>query len=193
MKDGQLDFTTSKIVANPSEAGKIKAAYEAIKAWKDFSLSGTNELKQLIGDLRKFADEAGIPSKSPFLGSYYRKLDGAIKKALPKEARSKYEEINKVFSDNIELYDDMVQAFNSGDPFTKIAGALGKNRDTLRQTLDAYEKASGEKILPIVAGRELGMEKNAAFGLMNPRSWIDLLFSPQAQAKMITGIGKMKK
>ena len=98
--------------------------------------------------------------------------------------------LNKNFSSQIELYDDIVDAFNSGDPFTKLANALGKNKDTLRQTLEFYEKKSGKKVLPIVAGRELAMEKTAAFGFLNPRSWIDLLISPKTQAKGITKLGE---
>lgn len=190
IKNGQLDFTISKIKANPGEVAKISAAYEAIKHWNDFSLSGMNDLKQLIGRLTKFPTESGGTSKSPFLGKAYFQIDETIKKNLPADKRVAYTEMNKKFSENIELFEDMVDAFNSGDPFVKLANALGKNKDSLRQVIEFYEKQSGEKVLPIVAGRELAMEKTAAFGLLNPRSWIDLLISPEKQAKAVTSIGR---
>lgn|SRR3990167_5483852 len=191
IKDGILDFSTSKIKANPGEISKINAAYEAVQNWDDFSLVGVNKLKQLVGALTKFPSEAGGTSKSPFLGKVYHYLDETIKNNLDDSSKQAYSEMNKKFAENIDLYDEMVDAFNSGDPFTKLANSLGKNKDTLRQVLDFYEGQSGEKVLPIVAGRELGMEKNAAFGILNPRSWIDFFISPEVQAKGITRLGKM--
>ena len=84
----------------------------------------------------------------------------------------------------------MVDAFNSGDPFTRIANSLGKNKDSVRGLLEWYEKQSGKPVLPVVAGRELAMEKTAAFGFLNPRSWIDFFISPKIQAKIVTKVGE---
>jgi hypothetical protein len=190
-KEG-LDFTTSKIIANPGEVSKIQTAYQALKEWDKFTLESLDDYKQLVGKLTRFADEAGVPSKSPFLGTLYREINELAKSRLPKEVADNYENLNKNFSNNIELYDDLVDAFNSGDPFVKLANALGKNKDTLRQVLEFYAKQEGgSDVLPIVAGRELAMEKNAAFGFLNPRSWIDLLISPDLQAKATTRVGKI--
>ena len=186
-----LDFTTSKIKANPGEITKIQNAFDALQNWDDFSLVGVNKFKQLVGALTKFPSEAGGFSKSPALGQYYRTLDGIIKKNLPPQAKKVLEGINSKFSKNIELYDEMVEAFNSGEPFTKIANSLGRNKDTLRQVLEFYEKKSGQSVLPVVAGREIGAEKNAAFGILNPRSWIDFFWSPQMQGRFITRTGKI--
>lgn len=189
---GQLDFTTSRIAARPGEAAKINAAYNAIINWTDWSLKGTNELKQIVGELTRFANEAGGTSKSPFLGTFYHTLDTSIRENLPEKSRLVYDSINKNYSENIDMYNDVVEAFNSGDPFTKLANALSKNKDTMRGLLEFYEKKTGKSVLPIVAGRELAMEKTAAFGLLNPRSWIDLLVSPKIQAKLVTEVGKLK-
>lgn len=193
VKNGKIDFSTSKIVANPGEIAKIKTAYEAIKKWKDFSLAGTNELKQLLGQLTKFANEAGGSSKSPFLGKYYNYIDNEIKGNLPETSKKAYVEMNKKFSDSVGLYDDMVDAFNSGDPFTKLAQIFGNNKDTLRQIVDFYEKTTGNKIAPIVAGRTLAESKPAAFGFLNPRQWIDFFIDPKTQASLVTKVGKKLK
>ncbi len=188
---GKLDFSISKIKANPGEVAKVNAAYEAIRNWNDFSLSGLNDLKQLVGKLTRFPTESGGTSKSPFLGRIYNQIDDTIKNSLPPESRAAYTEMNKRFAENIELYEDMVDAFNSGDPFVRLANSLGKNKDSLRQVMDFYESKSGEKVLPIVAGRELAMEKTSAFSLVNPRSYIDFFISPKLQAKAVTKFGKM--
>lgn len=190
-KDGTLDFTTSKIVANPGEITKIKAAYDALKQWDKFTLDSLDDYKQLVGKLTRFADDAGVPSKSPFLGSLYNELNQIALNRLPKDVAAEYGALNKKFSETIELYDDVVDAFNSGDPFSKLANALGKNKDTMRQVLEFYAQEGGEDVLPIVAGRELAMEKTAAFGFLNPRSWIDLLISPKSQAKLTTKVGEL--
>lgn len=193
VKNGKPDFTTSLIKANPGEATKIQDAYNAIKKWNDWSLEGTNELKQLVGRLTKFATEQGGASKSPFLGKFYNFIDTEIKNGLPKEQRKLYQEMNDKFSSNIGLYDDMVDAFNSGDPFTKLAQLFSKNKDSLRQVIDFYEKTTGEQISPIVAGRQLAEDKPAAFGFLNPRQWIDFFISPKTQAKVVTKVGRLKK
>ena len=190
-KNGVLDFTTSKIQANPGEISKINNAYSAIQKWDDWSLRGTNELKQLVGAFTRFADEAGIPSKSPFLGKFYRYIDNTIKSSLPTKASMEYGAMNKKFSDNIELFDDMVDAFNKGDPFTRLAGVFGNNKDSLRQIIDFYDSQTGAGAKAVVAGRVLAQEKSAAFGFLNPRSWIDFFLSPSLQGKAITSIGKV--
>ena len=192
-KGNQLDFAISKIKANPGEITKIKEVAEAINKWDDFTLSGINDLKQLVGRLTRFADEAGIPSKSPILGSYYHSIDNLIKQKLPSQAAKSYGILNKRFSENIEVFDDLVDAFHKGDPFVRIANVFGKNKDTIRQLIDFYEKKSGQAITPIVAGRKIAEERAAAFGFLNPREWIDLLLSPKVQARAITKIGEISQ
>ncbi len=192
-KDGKLDFDTSLIKANPGEVSKIQAAYDAIRGWKDWSLKGTNNLKQMIGKLTKFANEAGGTSKSPFLGKFYHYLDTTIKENLPKNISKAYERLNTKFSSTIGLYEEMVKAFNSGDPFKRIAQVFGENSDALRQIIDFYEKTTGNKITPIAAGRALAERKQAAFGFLNPRSWIDFFIDPKTQAKIVTKVGKIKQ
>ena len=189
--DGKLDFSTSKIKANPGEMTKVNAAYEAIAKWTNWSQYGVHKLKQLIGQLTKFPTELGGKAKSPMLSRMYGYLDEQVKVGLSKERIKIYEELNAKFSDNIDYFNDLVDAFNSGEPFTRIANSLGKNRDSIRGLLEWYEKQSGEDILPVVAGRELAMEKTAAFGFLNPRSWIDLFISPKVQAKIVTKVGEI--
>jgi hypothetical protein len=188
--DGTLDFTTSKIVANPGEVGKIQKAYEALKAWDEFTLSSLDEYKQLVGTLTKFELAGGGTSKSPFLGSLHHELNGIAKTKLPPEVAKAYADVNARFGPSIEMYDDVVKAFHSGDPFSRFANSLGKNKDTLRNTIEFFEKEGGEQILPLVAGRELALEKTAAFGFLNPRSWVDFFISPKAQAKITTQVGR---
>lgn len=189
-KNGKLDFSTSKIAANPGEVSKIQAAYKAVQNWKDWSANGSDELKQMVGKLTKFATEQGGSSKSPTLGRFYNYLDRNIQKNLPEKAGIEYKKLNTKYSDTIGLYDDMVDAFNSGDPFTKLAHVFGKNKDSLRQVVDFYEKTTGNQISPIVAGRELAESKPAAFGFLNPRQWIDFFIDPKTQAKIVTKTGK---
>lgn len=191
VKNGTLNFATSKIKANPGEIGKINSAYEAIQQWDDWTLKGVNQLKQLVGSLTKFADDAGIPSKSPFLGKFYNFIDTTIKNSLPKKEAVKYTVMNKKFSDTIDLFDDMVDAFNRGDPFTKLANSLGNNKDTLQRVLQFYESQTGTGVRSIIAGRILAQEKTAAFGFLNPRSWVDFFISPKLQGSIITRTGKL--
>src|SRR3990167_4210892 len=190
-KGGILDFGTSKIIANPGEVSKIQLAYNAMRGWKDFSLKGTNELKQLTQALTRFADEAGVPAKSPTLAKFQNLLNKRIVSRLSPKSSKQYLTINKKFAENIELFDDMADAFNKGDTFARLAGLFGKNKDTLRQVIEFYEKKTGQPISAIVAGRELGMEKTAAFGFLNPRSWIDFFISPQTQTRVVTRTGKV--
>lgn len=191
LPDGNLDFTTSKIGANPGEVSSINRAYDAIKNWDDWSFKGVDDLKHLMGAYAKFQDAAGNPSKSAFLGSFYKTVDSTIKLNLPSDVSQAYGEMNKVFSDKIDFYNDLIDAFNKGDSFTRLANILGKNKDTLRQVINYYENQTGENVTSIVAGRELAAEKQAAFGFLNPRSWIDFFWSPKTQAKFVTGVGKM--
>ncbi len=193
IKNGKIDFTTSKIAANPGEITKINTAYKALQNWKDFSVKGTNELKQMIGSLTRFPSEAGGSSKSPFLGKYYHYLDDTIKEGLPEAKRAAYADMNAKFSSGIDMYDEMVDAFNSGDPFKKLASVFGDNNDTLRQIVDFYEQTTGNKIKPIVAGRTLAESKPAAFGFLNPRQWIDFFITPETQAGIVTKIGRQMK
>lgn len=185
---GKLNFTISKIKANPGEVTKIQNAYAAIKDWDDFTLAGINRLKQLIGTLRKFEDIAGKTSRSPTLGSFYHDLNEVIKQNLPKKILKDYITLNKKFEDNIELYEDTVNAFWRGDPFKRLASAYSKNNDALRQTLQFYESQTGEKIFPLIAGREIAAE--GAWAIFNPRSYVDFFYSPKAQLKTITELGK---
>jgi hypothetical protein len=192
IKNGKANFTTSKINTNPGEVSKIISAYKAIQNWKDWSPNGVHELKQLVGNYTKFANEAGGTSKSPFLGKFYNYLDNTVKSNLSPEKASAYTKLNEKFSSNIGLYDDMVDAFNSGDPFTKLTQLFGSNKDSLRQVVDFYETTTGNKISPIVAGRGLAESKPAAFGFLNPRQWIDFFVDPKTQASLVTKYGARK-
>ena len=182
-----LDFSTSKIVANPGEISKIQNAYTAIKSWDDFTLEGLNRLKQLTGQLTKFADEVGRSSKSPTLGKAYNFINETISKNLSPTKRKAYEAMNRNFVSKIELFEDMVKTFNSGDPFQKLAGVFRENADSLRQIVNFYEKKTGKSVLGTVAGRKIGTGREAAFGFLNPRDWVDLLLPPVSQAKVIIG------
>lgn len=191
-----LDFTTSKIQSNPGEVVKINNAWDSLSKWDDWSFEGVHKLKQLVGGLTKFPTEVGGYSKSPTLGTFYHVLDTTIKDTLPKDISTVYSEINQNFSQHIDLFDEMVDAFNSGDPFSRLANALGRNKDSLRQVIQFYEQQTGKAVLPTIAGRELGMEKGAG-GIAGPgfglRNWFDLIFPPQLQARMITGTGRLEK
>lgn len=189
---GVLDFSGSKIVANPGEISKINTLRSVIKNWDDWSMRGVNELKQIAQKLAKFPNEAGGSSKSPSIGSFSHNIDSIIKGNIPKSQKAAYSKLNQKFSDGIEMYEDLVDAFNKGDPFTRMAGVFGNNKDTLRVLVNFYETQSKKpgEILGTVAGRALGEERNAAFGLINPRSYIDLFVSPHAQGKFITTMGR---
>jgi hypothetical protein len=192
LKDGSLDFSRSNIVANPGEMGKIKQAYETLNTYKSFNLSSLDDYKQLVGKLARFPQEGGGSSKSPALGRLYYQLNDIAATKLPKDIATQYIKANNDYSKNIELYDDMVDAFNSGDPFSRLAGTLSKNKDTLRQVIEFYETKSGKQILPIVAGRELGLNKmtsTGAFSWISPRSWIDFFISPKKQGEIILKLG----
>lgn len=192
--DGKLDFTKSLIKANPGEAGKIQAAYDAVRNWNDWTLQGTNDLKMLVAKLTKFATEQGGSSKSPFLGRFSHYLDSTIKSELPTKSAAQYADMNSKFSNSIEIYNEMVDAFNSGDPFKRLAQLFGDNNDSLRQIVNFYEKETGNKIAPIVAGRSLAQDTTKVFGgVFNPRTWVDFFLDPKTQAKIVTGVGKFKQ
>lgn len=189
-KGGKLNFTQSQAQANPGEVAKIQQAYDALKTWKDFSFAGADDFKHLIGKLTRFADDAGVPSKSPTLGRAYNSINNLIKASLPEDLGAQYTAANSKYSKTIDVYDEMVDAFNKGDPFSRLANLFSKNKDSLRQVVDFYDNKTGEGVAATVAGRELAAEKTAAFGILNPRSWLDFFISPQIQAKGITAVGK---
>jgi len=191
IKNGTLDFTTSKLQANPGEVSRIKQAWQAINQWDDWTVGGVNKYKQLVGELTGFFDEGGKAAKSQFLSNMYGNVAEVVKKEVPKGKLAAYEAMNQKFSQNIGLYDDMVTAFNSGDPFQRMAGLFGKNKDALRQTVDFFESQAGKTISPVVGGREIGLHKQAAFGFLNPRSWIDFFIEPSMQGKVVTGSGRI--
>ena len=89
------------------------------------------------------------------------------------------------------MFVDIFDAFNKGDPFTKLANSLGDNKDTLRKVLEFYDSMTGTGTKSIIAGRIIGQEKNAAFGILNPRSWIDFFISPKLQGSIITRTAKI--
>lgn len=191
--EGGLDFVKSPIKANPGEITKINSAYEAVQNWTNWSQRGVHNLKQLIGQLTKFPTETGGTSKSPFLGRFYGFLNEQVKRGLAKDRVALYEQLNKKFTDNIDMFDDTVDAFNRGDVFTRLAQTFSKNKDELRRILDFYEKQTGEAISPIVAGRALAEERQAAFGFLNPREWIDFFWAPKEQAKFTVRLGQAER
>lgn len=194
VKGGKAFFNKSKINANPTEVAKIRSAYDTIKAWDDWSFKGVDKLKGIIGDYRSFEKVAGVTSKSPMLGKFYNYIDETIKSSLPKDVSSIYSEINKTFSNNIGLYDDMVKAFNSADPFKTLSNMFGKNSDRVRQIVNFFEKQTGENVSGVVAGREIAMPRPASqWGILNPRQWIDFFVDPKVQADWISKYGKFKK
>jgi hypothetical protein len=112
---------------------------------------------------------------------------------LPSAKAKAYEDLNRKFTNNIDLYNDMVDAFNSGDPFTKLSQLFGANKDSLRQIVDFYEKTTGNKVSPVVAGRTLAQEKAVSPFLFTPRAMIDFFINPKVQASLVTKVGKIKK
>jgi len=192
-KDGTLNYSRSAVKANPGEVSKVNQAYEALQNWKNWSQRGVHDFKQLIGRLTRFPTEAGGTSKSPFLGRFYNFLNEEVTKGLPNKRTELYRIANKRFEDNIDLFDDLVDAFNSGDPFTRISQTFGKNKDSLRMLLDFYEQKTGVDIPAVQAGRELASERSAAFGFLNPREWIDLFIPPKIQARFVTTSGRAQE
>lgn len=190
---GKLDFTVSKLSTEAGEVTKIKKVYDGLKAWKDITPAGLNKLKQFTGELAKFAPEAGGLAKSPTLGRFYNNIDTVIEQSLPKIDAVKYKTLNKNFSDNIGLFNDLVEVFHKGDPFTKLAGAIGENKDSLRTLLEFYKEKTGIDVLATVGGRVIAAEKPAAFGFLNPRSWVDFFYSPGLQLRTVTRTGKIQK
>jgi len=192
-KGGKLDFVISKLNTEAGEVSKIKKVYDGLRSWKDITPSGLNKLKQFVGELAKFAPEAGGSAKSATLGRFYHNIDTVIQNSLSKTDRAVYIKLNKNFSNNIGFFDDLIDVFQKGDPFTKLTGAIGDSKDTLRQILEFYQNKTGIDVLATVGGRAIAAEKPAAFGLMNPRSWIDFFYSPEMQLKTVTGAGRIQK
>ena len=198
-RDGVPDYTTSKISANPGEVEKINAAITAMQNWKkngqDWSLNGMIKLKQQIGALTKFAREGGGESKSPVLGQMYHFIDQQIRQTLPKTARAKYDAINGNYSKMIDVFDDMVDAFNAGkNPYGKIAGMFSKNNIKLREILKYYEEKTGISISGTVAGRELGEQSTqSAIEILKPSFWFNLLVPKSVQGKLITIPGRVNE
>lgn len=190
--DTQSDDVTAKIEANPGEILRINDAYKAISKWKDFTVGGIRKLRQVVGEYTSFPDVYGKPAKSPFLSQYYHSLNDKISSSLPKDHADVFKEMNKFVTSYSDSYDNLVKAFNSGDPFSKLASALSKNKDTLRQTLKLYEKVSGKKIFPLLAAREISAVKPAQF-FLNPRAIIDAFISPRVQLGGIIKAGQISE
>ena len=185
-----LDFSTSKIASNPGEVSRVNSVYKLLSDWKDFTSSGTRELRQLVGNYTSFPDVYGMPAKSTILSRFYHGLNDKIASSLPKDYADLFREINKAVSSKGDLYDDMVKAFNSGDPFTTLANSLSRNKDTLRQALELFTRESGKQVLPLVAAREVAAIKPAQF-FLNPRAIIDAFYTPKAQLKTIITLGRI--
>lgn len=192
-REGVPDYATSKISANPGEEAKINSAIEAMQKWQDWSLNGVIKLKQQIGALTKFANEGGGTSKSPVLGQMYHFIDEQIRSTLPKTARTKYDALNGNYSKMIDVFDDMVDAFNAGkDPFRKIAGMFSKNNIKLREILKYYEEKTGISVSGTVAGRELLQSPTqSSLEVLKPSFWFNLLIPQNLQGKMITIPGRV--
>jgi hypothetical protein len=186
-----LDFSTTQLAANPGEISQINRLYNTLDSWNDFSAKGLIELKQLVGKFAKFPIEGGGTSKSPTIGRYYKYIDELIRTRLPISERSKYNELNKVFSEQINTYDEMIDAFGSGEPFTRMANLFSKNKDRLRQLVNFYEKKSGQKIAPIVATRE--MAEGGATSWLNIKAFVDSIVPPKLRTQVTAGAGKISK
>ena len=183
-----LDFSVSEIAARPGEATKIQSVYKIINEWKDYTPKGLIEFKRLVGKFIKFPKEGGGVSKSPILGQYYHFIDSLIKERVPKNISKAYSLADKTFSEKIALYDDIVDAFNSGDPFKRLAGLFSKNQDTLRELIKFFEAQSGKKVFPVVATREMSLPGTQA--IFNPRTYVDWLVSPKIQTILNILAGK---
>lgn len=195
IKRGKLDFDISNIKANPGEVTKINNAYKSVKNWDDFSVAGVNKLKQNIGKFTRYTTEGGLTTaRSDTLNRLYGQVDDLIVTSLPESSKNMYIANNRIYSKNIGLLDDLVDVFTKGkSKFSRITGLFGKNKDELREIIEMAEGVGVTKDLPgIVAGRELGLEKGG-IGSLDIRSAFDVLFSPKAQGKLITTIGKAQQ
>lgn len=189
-KTGKLILDKEFKAAYPQRAFQIKQAFNLIKSQKKFTFESLYKLKQAVGQNAKFPKVPGVASKNPVLGSFYHYLNEFIKAKVPKNVATKYNNLNEIFTDHIRIYDQLVEAFNKGDPFKKVASVFAENNDTIRRLMQFYEEATGEKIMGAVAGRAIASEKQASF-FLNPRAIIDLIISPKAQAKGVTISGRI--
>jgi hypothetical protein len=192
-QNGLPDYSTSKIVANPGEIGKINQAIESMHNWEkngnEWSMKGVVRLKQLIGELTKFSGEGGKTSKSPALGELYHRIDEEIRKTLPTSAKKAYAELNENFSKNKDLFDDMVTTFNSGDPFKRLGQLYSKNNIALRNIINAFEEKSGLSVQGTVSGKMISDTK----ATIDPRTWLNILLPSQLKGKIITIPGQIKR
>lgn len=187
---GGLQYPAEFLADPMNNARRISNVYRALLGKGDLDLIKLNSIKQMVGEAAGFVERSG-KAKVPVLGRLYHDLDDIIKFRLPIDLSKRYGMLNEVFSANIKLYSDMVKAFNSTDPFTKLAGVFRENADKLRQMVTLYEEKTGKSILPQIAGRAISGEREAAFGLLNPREWIDIVWSPRGQALFVSGVGKV--
>ena len=191
IRGGGLKFPAEFLADPANNARKIANVFRFLESKKSFNLVNLNSAKQTIGEAAGFV-ERGLGSRVPVLGRLYHELDDIIKIRLPTNLSRQYAELNEVFTTNIRMYNELVKVFHSTDPFTKLAGVLRENADKLRQLLQFYEQRTGKSIIPQIAGRAIAGEREAAFGLLNPREWIDIVFSPRLQARGVSFLGKTK-
>ena len=192
IKNGNLKFPAEFLADPRNNARKISNVYRMLIGKKSFTLTELNSAKQAVGEATGFV-ERGVSSKVPILGRFYHELDDMIRTRLPQDVSKQYSQLNEVFSKNIKFYNELVKVFNSSDPFTKLAGVLRENADNLRRLLQFYEEKTGKSIISQIAGRAIAGEREAAFGLLNPREWIDIVISPKVQAKGISALGKAER
>jgi len=190
-KVGNIMFSKEFLASDGGRyANSIAKVWNAARVKRGFDLNSIVDIKQVIGEAAGFP-KAGGTSKIPALGRLYHQLDNMIKAKLPTNLAKQYGELNEAFSGNIKNYSDLAKAFNSADPFSKVAGVFANNKDSLRRLMIFYEQKTGQKITTVLAGRNIATERGSIpFGILNPRSWIDIVISPSMQAKGVSMIGK---
>ncbi|MCP3684579.1 MAG: hypothetical protein GY861_18080 [bacterium] len=189
-KDGSLNFDRSKITINPGEVSQINKVLKRLNAMSTATVNELDDFKQFVNGLVNWKTTIGAKKSSALLKRFGYQLDETITSKLPKDISKQYSVLNENFSKTIRMYNDFVNAFEKGDPFKRVAGVFGQNNATIRELMTKYEALTGEKVFSTVAGRAIGMEKAAPFGFLNPRSWIDLLVSPQTQGRIIAKTGE---